>query len=163
VALVRKRTIQTERPPLVSEVSANSCWMRVSRGQRNGLIFATLMVNDFANTLYIKLIFTFVSSLIGLTVCNYCCSKVKREHITSCHFIGVLNVMGQQQVTLLLFVLGSVVQDEGCGRHDVTTLCLLLRPDCWPPSPSHCPLDRRRPSPFLLQLCLHLTFFSSLP
>jgi hypothetical protein len=26
VALVRKRTIPTERPPLVGEVSANVCW-----------------------------------------------------------------------------------------------------------------------------------------
>jgi hypothetical protein len=26
----------TERPPLVAEVSANFCWWRVSRGQRNG-------------------------------------------------------------------------------------------------------------------------------
>jgi hypothetical protein len=34
--LVRKRTITTERPPLVGEVSANFCGYRVSRGQRNG-------------------------------------------------------------------------------------------------------------------------------
>jgi hypothetical protein len=33
--LVRKRTIPTERPPLVGEVSANFCGQRVSRGQRN--------------------------------------------------------------------------------------------------------------------------------
>jgi hypothetical protein len=36
VALVRKRTIPNERPPLVGEVSANFCGQRVSRGQRNG-------------------------------------------------------------------------------------------------------------------------------
>jgi hypothetical protein len=36
VALVRKRTIPTERPPHVGEVSANFCVYRVSRGQRNG-------------------------------------------------------------------------------------------------------------------------------
>jgi hypothetical protein len=36
VALVRKRTIPTERPRLVGEVSANFCGQRVSRGQRNG-------------------------------------------------------------------------------------------------------------------------------
>jgi hypothetical protein len=36
VALVRKRTIPTERPPHVGEVSANFCGKRVSRGQRNG-------------------------------------------------------------------------------------------------------------------------------
>jgi hypothetical protein len=36
VALVRKRTIPTERPPLVGEVSINFCGQRVSRGQRNG-------------------------------------------------------------------------------------------------------------------------------
>jgi hypothetical protein len=36
VALVRKRTIPTERPTLVGEVSANFCGERVSRGQRNG-------------------------------------------------------------------------------------------------------------------------------
>jgi hypothetical protein len=35
VALVRKRTIPTERPPLVGEVSANFSGYRVSRGQRN--------------------------------------------------------------------------------------------------------------------------------
>jgi hypothetical protein len=36
VALVRERTIPTERPPLVGEVSANFCGLRMSRGQRNG-------------------------------------------------------------------------------------------------------------------------------
>jgi hypothetical protein len=35
VALVRKRTIPTERPPLVGEVSANFCGKRVLRGQSN--------------------------------------------------------------------------------------------------------------------------------
>jgi hypothetical protein len=35
VALVRKRTIPTERPPLLGEVSANFCGKRVSRGQRD--------------------------------------------------------------------------------------------------------------------------------
>jgi hypothetical protein len=34
--LVRKRTVPTKRPPLVSEVSANFCGYRVSCGQRNG-------------------------------------------------------------------------------------------------------------------------------
>jgi hypothetical protein len=34
VALVREGTIPTERPQLVSEVSANFCGQRVSRGQR---------------------------------------------------------------------------------------------------------------------------------
>jgi hypothetical protein len=36
VALVRVRTIPTERPPLVGEVSANFCGWRVLRGQHNG-------------------------------------------------------------------------------------------------------------------------------
>jgi hypothetical protein len=36
VTLARKRTIPTERPPLVREVSANFCGQRLSRGQRNG-------------------------------------------------------------------------------------------------------------------------------
>jgi hypothetical protein len=36
VALVRKQTIPTERPPLGDEVSANFCGFRVLRGQRNG-------------------------------------------------------------------------------------------------------------------------------
>jgi hypothetical protein len=36
VSLARKRTIPTERPPQVGEVSANFCGQRVSRGQRNG-------------------------------------------------------------------------------------------------------------------------------
>jgi hypothetical protein len=35
VALVSKRTILSERPPLVGEVSANFCGYRVLRGQRN--------------------------------------------------------------------------------------------------------------------------------
>jgi hypothetical protein len=34
-ALVRQRTVPTERPPLVGEVSGNFSWERVSRGQRN--------------------------------------------------------------------------------------------------------------------------------
>jgi hypothetical protein len=34
--VVRKWTIPTERPPLVSEVCANFCGKSVSRGQRNG-------------------------------------------------------------------------------------------------------------------------------
>jgi hypothetical protein len=36
VALVRERTIPTQGPPLVGEVSANFCGEKVSRGQRNG-------------------------------------------------------------------------------------------------------------------------------
>jgi hypothetical protein len=36
VAFVRERTIPTERPPLVGEVSANFFGYRVLRGQRNG-------------------------------------------------------------------------------------------------------------------------------
>jgi hypothetical protein len=36
MALVRKRSIPTERPQLVGEVSANICGYKVSRGQRNG-------------------------------------------------------------------------------------------------------------------------------
>jgi hypothetical protein len=36
VALARKRTLPTERPPLVCEVSANFCGQRVSCGPRNG-------------------------------------------------------------------------------------------------------------------------------
>ena len=36
VALVRERTIPTEQPPLVGEVSANFADRGVSRGQRNG-------------------------------------------------------------------------------------------------------------------------------
>jgi hypothetical protein len=36
VALVRKRTIPTEQPPLVGEVSVNFCGKRVSHGQGNG-------------------------------------------------------------------------------------------------------------------------------
>jgi hypothetical protein len=36
VALVRKRTILTERQQLVGEVSANFCGLRVPRGQRDG-------------------------------------------------------------------------------------------------------------------------------
>jgi hypothetical protein len=36
MALVRKRTIPTERPPVVGEVSANFSGLWVSRGQRDG-------------------------------------------------------------------------------------------------------------------------------
>jgi hypothetical protein len=36
VAIVRKRTIPTERPPFIGEVGANFCGLKVSRGQRNG-------------------------------------------------------------------------------------------------------------------------------
>jgi hypothetical protein len=36
VALVRERTIPTERPLLVGEVIANFCGYRVPRGQRDG-------------------------------------------------------------------------------------------------------------------------------
>jgi hypothetical protein len=35
VALIHKRTIPTERPPIVGEVSTNVCGERLSRGQRN--------------------------------------------------------------------------------------------------------------------------------
>jgi hypothetical protein len=33
---VRERTMPTERPPLVGEVTANLCGFRVPRGQRDG-------------------------------------------------------------------------------------------------------------------------------
>jgi hypothetical protein len=33
---VRERTIPTERPPLVGEVTANVCGYKVPRGQRDG-------------------------------------------------------------------------------------------------------------------------------
>jgi hypothetical protein len=35
---VRERTIPTERPPLVGEVSANFCWLMVLHGQRDGSV-----------------------------------------------------------------------------------------------------------------------------
>jgi hypothetical protein len=38
VAVVRERTIPTERPPLVGEVSANVCGYRVPRGQSGGTL-----------------------------------------------------------------------------------------------------------------------------
>jgi hypothetical protein len=38
VPLVRERTIPAERPPLVGEISANFCGLRVSRGQRDGSV-----------------------------------------------------------------------------------------------------------------------------
>jgi hypothetical protein len=40
VALVRERTIPTERPPFVGEVSANFCGHAVSRGQRGGSLWS---------------------------------------------------------------------------------------------------------------------------
>jgi hypothetical protein len=36
VALVHERTVVTERPPVVGEVSAKFCGWKVSRGQRSG-------------------------------------------------------------------------------------------------------------------------------
>jgi hypothetical protein len=45
VALVRERTIQTERPPLVSKVSTNFADRGVSRGQRNGSPTAVISVS----------------------------------------------------------------------------------------------------------------------
>jgi hypothetical protein len=36
VALVRKRTVPIERPPLIGEVSAKFCGENMSRGQRDG-------------------------------------------------------------------------------------------------------------------------------
>jgi hypothetical protein len=39
VAWVRERTIQTERLPLVGEVSANFCGVRVPHGQRDGSLW----------------------------------------------------------------------------------------------------------------------------
>jgi hypothetical protein len=57
-ALDRKRTIPTERPPLVGEVSANFCGERVSRGQRNGfpwpLISVTLQLKFFENIILLR-------------------------------------------------------------------------------------------------------------
>jgi hypothetical protein len=44
VALVRKRTIPIERPPLVGEISANFCGWSVPRGQRDIL---TAVFSDF--------------------------------------------------------------------------------------------------------------------
>jgi hypothetical protein len=38
-ALDRERTIPTERPPFVGEVSANLCGHRMSRGQRDGSLW----------------------------------------------------------------------------------------------------------------------------
>jgi hypothetical protein len=34
--LVRKRTIETEQPPLEDDVNVKFCWQRLPRGQRNG-------------------------------------------------------------------------------------------------------------------------------
>jgi hypothetical protein len=45
VAVVRKRTIPTERPPLVGELSSNLCGYRVLRGQRNE--FPRPLITDF--------------------------------------------------------------------------------------------------------------------
>jgi hypothetical protein len=49
VALVRKRTIPTERPPLVDEVSANFCEQRVLCGQYNRSILGFLDREYFAS------------------------------------------------------------------------------------------------------------------
>jgi hypothetical protein len=43
VVLVRKRTIPTDRPPLVGEVSVNVCEYR-SRGQRGGSTTAVFSI-----------------------------------------------------------------------------------------------------------------------
>jgi hypothetical protein len=44
VALARKTTIPTERPPLVAEVSANFCGKRVLRAERNEFPLALISV-----------------------------------------------------------------------------------------------------------------------
>jgi hypothetical protein len=44
VALAHKRTMSTERPPLVGEVSANFYGQRVLRGQRNGSTWLLIQV-----------------------------------------------------------------------------------------------------------------------
>jgi hypothetical protein len=45
VALVRKRSIPTERPALVGEASANFCRKKVSRGRLNG--FSRPLISAF--------------------------------------------------------------------------------------------------------------------
>jgi hypothetical protein len=45
VAVVRKRTIPTERLPLVGEVSANLCGQRLLRGQRNEFLRPLISVS----------------------------------------------------------------------------------------------------------------------
>jgi hypothetical protein len=57
VALVHKRTIPTERPPLVGEASANFCGYRVARGQRD-IPTAVLRLFKFYE-LFFSLNFTF--------------------------------------------------------------------------------------------------------
>jgi hypothetical protein len=49
VASVRERTIPTEWPPLVGEVSANFCGYRVPRGQREGSLRPYLGFLDWAS------------------------------------------------------------------------------------------------------------------
>jgi hypothetical protein len=57
VAWVRERTIPTERPPLVSEVSANLCGCRVPRGQRDGSTsYLYILTNWMGNVLVEKLL-----------------------------------------------------------------------------------------------------------
>jgi hypothetical protein len=46
MALVHERTIPTERPQLVGEVSANFCILRVLRGQRDGSLCRILGFQD---------------------------------------------------------------------------------------------------------------------
>jgi hypothetical protein len=46
-ALVSQRTIPTERPPLVGEVSASFSGSRVSRGQRDGSPRSLISVSSF--------------------------------------------------------------------------------------------------------------------
>jgi hypothetical protein len=65
VALVRERTIPTERPPLVSEVSANSCCQRVSRGQCNGSLMLYSRLSRLKPLLFLTIISATVLTRLG--------------------------------------------------------------------------------------------------
>jgi hypothetical protein len=69
VVSVRKRTIPTERPPLVGEVSANFSGKRVSRGQRNESPRPLISVTIGKMTSY--LIFKHMTHILT-TVLNKC-------------------------------------------------------------------------------------------
>jgi hypothetical protein len=76
VALVRERTIPTEWPPLVGEVSANFWGYRVSRGQRNGFPRLYSRISRPEPLLFLK-----SSSSIVLTRLNWSCSRSTTQKI----------------------------------------------------------------------------------
>jgi hypothetical protein len=90
--LVRTRTIPTERPPLVGEVSANFCGYRVSRGQRNGFLrplISSHVSNQLSTCFLLVSCFTFFPTIKMEAVRSFETSVNGRQTMgggTNCEF-----------------------------------------------------------------------------